>query len=184
MPITSMPTTVRRNGSSRRESRKAPLAELASQAKTLLGAIDAVAEPAAEMERLRHHYLERQLAAVAARIRMLKGERLSFDEESRALYDAVAPTLPGVALSEDPRRSSTRSSPATVRWSPRYEEFRSALRDPARQARRGLPGGDQGMPRAYAAAREAARSPSSSPSSTSPTSRGAATTGIRATSAA
>jgi hypothetical protein len=29
-----------------------------------------------------------------ARVRMLKGERLSFDEESRALYDAVAPTHP------------------------------------------------------------------------------------------
>jgi hypothetical protein len=46
------------------------------------------------METLRHHYLERQLSAVEARIRMLKGERLTFDEESKALYDAVAPTLP------------------------------------------------------------------------------------------
>ena len=76
------------------ESRKVPLADLAAQAKTLLGAVDAVPEPAAEMERLRRHYLQRQLAAIAARIRMLTGERLSFDEESRALYDAVAPTLP------------------------------------------------------------------------------------------
>lgn len=49
-----------------------------------------VDEPAA----LRHQYLERQLAALAARLRMLKGERLSFDEESKALYDAVAPTYP------------------------------------------------------------------------------------------
>jgi hypothetical protein len=46
------------------------------------------------MESLRHHYLERQLSAVDARIRMLNGERLTFDEESKALYDAVAPTLP------------------------------------------------------------------------------------------
>lgn len=45
-----------------------------------------------ELSRLRHQYLEKQLAAMAARVRMLKGERLSFDEESRALYDAVAPT--------------------------------------------------------------------------------------------
>jgi hypothetical protein len=44
------------------------------------------------MERLRLQYLQRQLSALAARVRMLKGERLSFDEESRALYDAVAPT--------------------------------------------------------------------------------------------
>jgi hypothetical protein len=76
------------------EARKVPLADLAAQAKTLLSAIEAVADPSAEMERLRKHYLQRQLSAVAARIRMLNGERLSFDEESRALYDAVAPTLP------------------------------------------------------------------------------------------
>src|SRR6187549_447501 len=76
------------------ESRKAPLTELAAQAKALVGAVDAIPQPAAEMERLRRHYLQRQLSAVAARIRMLAGERLSFDEESRALYDAVAPTLP------------------------------------------------------------------------------------------
>ena len=59
----------------------------------LLGVVDAIPEPAAEMDTLRHHYLQRQLSALAARIRMLTGERLSFDEESRALYDAVAPTL-------------------------------------------------------------------------------------------
>ena len=47
-----------------------------------------------EMSRLRVQYLERQLSALSARVRILKGERLSFDEESKALYDAVAPTYP------------------------------------------------------------------------------------------
>jgi hypothetical protein len=47
-----------------------------------------------ELTRLRHQYLNKQLAAMSARVRMLKGERLSFDEESKALYDAVAPTYP------------------------------------------------------------------------------------------
>src|SRR6185503_44890 len=47
-----------------------------------------------ELSRLRHQYLEKQLLALSARVRMLKGERLSFDQESRALYDAVAPTHP------------------------------------------------------------------------------------------
>jgi hypothetical protein len=75
------------------ESRKVPLTDLAAQAKTLLAVVDALPQPAAEMDELRHHYLQRQLSALAARIRMLTGERLSFDEESRALYDAVAPTL-------------------------------------------------------------------------------------------
>jgi hypothetical protein len=44
-----------------------------------------------ELSRLRHQYLQKQLTALSARVRMLKGERLSFDEESKALYDAVAP---------------------------------------------------------------------------------------------
>jgi hypothetical protein len=44
-----------------------------------------------ELSSLRHRYLEKQIAAMSARVRMLGGERLSFDEESKALYDAVAP---------------------------------------------------------------------------------------------
>jgi hypothetical protein len=44
-----------------------------------------------ELSQLRHQYLTKQLSAMAARIRMLKGEHFSFDEESKALYDAVAP---------------------------------------------------------------------------------------------
>jgi hypothetical protein len=45
-----------------------------------------------EMLKLRREYLQKQIAALAARVRMLKGEKLKFDDESRALYDAVAPT--------------------------------------------------------------------------------------------
>ena len=75
------------------DAAKAPLDELAGQARTLLEEIRKVPVPSAAMESLRHHYLERQLSAVNARIRMLKGERMTFDEESKALYDAVAPTL-------------------------------------------------------------------------------------------
>src|SRR5687767_13628317 len=76
------------------EAGKVPLDDLAGRARALQQAVAATPEPAAEMDRLRRQYLERQLSALAARVRMLKGERLSFDEESRALYDAVAPTLP------------------------------------------------------------------------------------------
>jgi hypothetical protein len=45
-----------------------------------------------ELRQLRRQYLDRQLASMVARVHMLEGQRLSFDEESRALYDAVAPT--------------------------------------------------------------------------------------------
>jgi hypothetical protein len=48
-------------------------------------------QPAHELTRLRQQYLLRQLAAARARIAMLSGRKLSFDEESKALYDAVAP---------------------------------------------------------------------------------------------
>ncbi len=39
----------------------------------------------------RHQYLIRQLESLLSRVSMLSGARLSFDEESQALYDAVAP---------------------------------------------------------------------------------------------
>ena len=44
-----------------------------------------------ELASLRQQYLDKQLGALGARVRMLKGEKLSFDAESKALYDAVAP---------------------------------------------------------------------------------------------
>ena len=44
-----------------------------------------------EMVALRRKYLKAQLAALAARVDMLDGQTLTFDEESKALYDAVAP---------------------------------------------------------------------------------------------
>ena len=46
------------------------------------------------MAELRHEYLRAQVSAVQARIRMLSGTKLPFDQESKALYDAVAPTYP------------------------------------------------------------------------------------------
>ena len=69
-----------------------PIVQLREQAGRLLDDISRVAPPQDAMERLRREYLARQLQAVDARLRMLAGERFTFDEESRALYDAVAPT--------------------------------------------------------------------------------------------
>lgn len=47
-----------------------------------------------QMEEMRRRYLSRQLLALSTRIRMLEGESLSFDEESKLLYGAVAPHHP------------------------------------------------------------------------------------------
>jgi hypothetical protein len=73
------------------ESRKRPLEEIASEADTLLARLQSVPESADEMILQRRKYLTRQIQALLARVAMLHGKRLSFDEESRALYDAVAP---------------------------------------------------------------------------------------------
>lgn len=49
-------------------------------------------EPAdVEMHTLRRAYIARQLNALRTRVSMLQGKRFPFDEESRELYDAVAP---------------------------------------------------------------------------------------------
>lgn len=44
-----------------------------------------------EIVRLRRRFLVRSLESLVARTRMLRGERFTFDEESRAIYDVVAP---------------------------------------------------------------------------------------------
>jgi len=78
------------------EGTKVELDAIAGRARTLRADLKTV-QPAAtadEMTRLRWQYLDRQLSSLEARVRMLKGEKLSFDEESKALYDSVAPTHP------------------------------------------------------------------------------------------
>jgi hypothetical protein len=74
------------------ESAKLSLQAIGEGAAGLLERVRRSPVPADDdLSRLRHQYLEKQLDALSARVRMLKGERLSFDEESKALYDAVAP---------------------------------------------------------------------------------------------
>jgi len=75
------------------EARTRTLDEIAREVQTLLAALDGPAAPsgADELVVLRHRYLQRQLSALGARAAMLAGARLTFDEESQALYDAVAP---------------------------------------------------------------------------------------------
>jgi hypothetical protein len=81
------------------EKAKRPLAELSSDATGLRRELDAVKVTPpraddAELWTLRLHYLQRQMAALTARASMLQGTRMTFDEESKALYDAVSPHHP------------------------------------------------------------------------------------------
>jgi hypothetical protein len=76
------------------EKEKKPLDAIRDEAADLLDVLVDMPVPEPELERLRTESLMKQIAALQARVRILMGERLSFDEESRALYDAVAPTRP------------------------------------------------------------------------------------------
>src|SRR6185295_11415656 len=75
------------------EAEKLPLDAIHRRVEDLLGKLSARPAGASddELVALRHRYLDRQLRAVAARVEQLEGKKTSFDEESEALYDAVAP---------------------------------------------------------------------------------------------
>jgi hypothetical protein len=76
------------------ETAKRPLAQLDADAAAVQKSLAAAAPPsgAEEIVRLRHTYLTKQMSALRTRLSMLNGRKLTFDQESKALYDAVAPT--------------------------------------------------------------------------------------------
>jgi hypothetical protein len=78
------------------EKSRVPLESIAAQAATLRADLEKIPADASldEMGRLRRQYLDRQLSALETRVRMLTGERLSFDQESKSLYDVEAPVHP------------------------------------------------------------------------------------------
>ncbi len=78
------------------QTEKPSLAEIDKRAEVLIAEVAkaplvAPVKADTELWKLRLQYLDRQLSALRARVAMLQGKRLTFDEESRALYDAVAP---------------------------------------------------------------------------------------------
>lgn len=82
-----------------------------------------------EALRLRHQYLVRQLQALVARVELLSGKTMTFDEESRALYDAVAPMF-----AEDHFKATLQKLsdllPGSGTVAERYEKFKSAFSIP------------------------------------------------------
>src|SRR4051812_17206754 len=104
---------------------KRSLADIDTDAHDLRSALRAtrLADGADEMTRLRREYLIRQVEALGARVAMLNGTRLDFDEESKALYDAVAPAHAeaefAAVLAQLDRRL-----PGTGVLQSRYEAFR------------------------------------------------------------
>ena len=77
------------------KSTEASLDSIRSSAEQLLRDLESIqTEREEEIVQLRHRYLTRQLRSLLARLEMLGGNTYSFDEEARALYDAMPPHHP------------------------------------------------------------------------------------------
>jgi hypothetical protein len=74
------------------ETEKLPLPEVRARAGALAKEL-ATVDPAGfdEMGRRRHAYLSKLVTALSARLAIVAGEKFTFDEESRLIYDTVAP---------------------------------------------------------------------------------------------
>ena len=108
------------------DASKVPMTDLSANAAALSAVLQKQPAPGDEMAKLRRQYLRRQLAAVSARLRMLRGERLTFDEESQALYDATAPTQPESHF-EQILASLEKRFPGTGPLVERYDAYRRAF---------------------------------------------------------
>ena len=77
------------------KAEKAPLDKIKGDAALLIEQLKKLnLSKAEEIIQLRQQYLTKQLEALVTRVEMLKGTKFTFDQESKALYDAVAPTFP------------------------------------------------------------------------------------------
>ena len=110
------------------EAEKLALTDIASRAATLGRDLAAVppAPASDEMAGLRQHYLARQLESLRTRVSMLMGTKLSFDQESKALYDASAPTHRESDFTDVLTQLESRL-PGTGSLIQRYENFRSGF---------------------------------------------------------
>lgn len=116
---------------------KRTLDDLLAEARRLIAMVP---QPALVGERdplvpLRLEYVRRQLQAVEARLRMLRGETFTFGEESRALYDAVAPEHPA-SYYEQTLKELEPLLPGDGALIDRYDRFRQAFIVPAERLSR------------------------------------------------
>jgi hypothetical protein len=109
------------------ERQKRPLADIDRAAEALIrDAGPPISAAGDALLPLRHDYLVRQLQALRARVRMLSGAKMSFDEESKALYDAVAPTHPE-SYFESAIGELDRALPGSGSLIERYDRFRDSF---------------------------------------------------------
>lgn len=103
------------------------LDEILSRAGKLTDELRTLRPPASDrLVELRHDYLLRQTEALLARARYLGGTKMSFDEESKALYDAVAPTRTEAGF-EQVLAALESELPGTGALADRLEAFRKGF---------------------------------------------------------
>jgi hypothetical protein len=112
-----------------KKQQKKPLDAIAVEATRLREELGKISTPTDEIERLRFAYLTKQLSALQARVRILKGESLKFDEESQALYDAIAPSFPETHFQEILAKLEPKL-PGEGTLLQRYENWRRAFMIP------------------------------------------------------
>jgi hypothetical protein len=107
------------------------VAQVRSAAESLIAVLgDSIPAYTDSLVRLRHQYLRLQLGAMAARARMLGGERLSFDREAKALYDADPPHYPAAHFDSLLARLDS-LLPGREPLAVRYQRFRDRVNIPA-----------------------------------------------------
>jgi hypothetical protein len=111
------------------EARAASLADIDRDAAALIERLQAAATGDDALDRLRHGYLLRQLQSMRTRVDMLGGTRLSFDAESQALYDAVAPSNPESHFAQIVERLDA-ALPGEGPVSARYQAWRAQFAIP------------------------------------------------------
>jgi len=102
-----------------------PREDLLRHADELLSRLDDVdTERLENLEQRRFRFLRTHIASARARIELVGGKSMSFDEESRALYDAVAPPC-NVDTLEAVLRELERLVPGTGDLAGRVESYRA-----------------------------------------------------------
>ncbi len=118
------------------EREKKPIRQIDEDAARLIAQIPAASTAGGEeSSALRREYLRRQLEALRARLRMLGGTTLTFDEESRALYDAVAPAHPQ-SFFDGTLKELDRLLPGRGPLGERYDAFRQKFAIPRERVTR------------------------------------------------
>ena len=113
------------------ESESLSVAEVRSSAESLIAVLsDSVPPYADSLVGMRHRYLRVQLGSMAARARVLGGERLAFDREAEALYDADPPDHPPAHFDSLLGRLDS-LLPGRGSLAGRYQRFRDRLMIPA-----------------------------------------------------